>query len=113
MRHGERADCISDDEDEANLPPYDNMIDHDPPLTMTGIQQAMHAGNYVKKRLKSVEQEYQTKFCEIKIESSPFLRCLQTGAMVAKALDRSQIQVNYYLSESKSSVDTDYPGNPI
>ena len=52
MRHGERADCLfGEEEDEANLPPYDNMIEHDPPLTMTGLQQALHAGKYVKERL--------------------------------------------------------------
>ena len=113
MRHGERADCLFDDEEESNLPTYDNMIEHDPPLTKTGQQQAFHAGKYVKERLRVIEKEYETKFSEIRIESSPFLRCLQTGAKVAQALDKGLINVNYHLSESKNSVDSDAPGNPI
>ena len=41
----------------------------------------------------------------VRIESSPFLRCLQTGSCIAKALNVSGVKVNYrlceYLSEDK------------
>ena len=91
MRHGERADCLYGEEDEENLAPYDNTIEHDPPLTVTGLRQAAHAGNYLRERLKAVENEYETKFNEVRIESSPFLRCLQTSAKVAKALKKENM----------------------
>ena len=83
MRHGERADALDGDEDEENWPPYDNTIVHDSPLTVTGLNQATHAGRYLKARLQAIEAEYETKFNEVRIESSPFLRCLQTSAKVA------------------------------
>ena len=83
MRHGERADFArandSDSDDNLankNAPPYNSNIDHDPPLTAKGIDQATHAGTYLKDRMKAIEQEYGIKFDEVHIESSPFLRCL-------------------------------------
>ena len=39
------------------------------------------------------------KFDKIIIETSPFLRCMQTAAQVAKALNHPKVVINYRLSE--------------
>ena len=59
MRHGERADqafeSVEDYEGDPNAPPYDNMIEHDPPLTQTGLSQVYKAGVQIKKRIDEVQ----------------------------------------------------------
>ena len=48
MRHGERADFVPG---ETTEPPYDPEIEHDPPLTAKGLEQAKKAGQYINKRI--------------------------------------------------------------
>ena len=75
IRHGEREDHV--EEKSNNV--YQSSVYHDPALTSTGLSQASQAGDYFKKRVKDVEKEFGVKFDEVRIESSPFLRCLQTA----------------------------------
>ena len=110
MRHGERADFVraknSDSEDDdspkVNALPYNSNIAHDPPLTAKGIKQAAHAGTYLKDRMKVIEQEYGIKFDEVHIETSPFLRCLQTSSRVAQVLSVPNVNVNYLMCEDET-----------
>ena len=87
MRHGERADFAGGFE-KLGKDTYNSCIPHDPPLTAKGIEQAEHAGKYINERLKTIEIEYGVKFNEVYVESSPFLRCLQTSSRVAKAISQ-------------------------
>ena len=48
MRHGERADFVSE---EAAETPYNPEIEHDPPLTAKGLGQAKKAGQYFNQRI--------------------------------------------------------------
>ena len=111
MRHGERADFVQADSE--NAPPYDNKIDHDPPLTAKGIKQASHAGLYIKDHLQAIEKEYGIKFDEVQIQSSPFLRCLQTSSRIAQALSIKSIKVDYLMSEDAGCAESEDNGNPL
>ena len=42
MRHAEKTHF--EDMETENAPPYEPMIEHDPPLTVTGLAQATQAG---------------------------------------------------------------------
>ena len=65
----------------------------DPPLTSLGKDQAKQTGLFLKKYLD--ENDYTHIF----IESSPYLRALQTASEVAQVLDIQSIRVNYIYSE--------------
>ena len=54
----------------------------------------------VKSCLEKAEEKYDIKFDEVIVESSPFLRCLQTASRVAQVLDVPSIHINYRVSES-------------
>ena len=96
IRHGERADMNFSDEQNKD---FDNTIEHDPSLTSTGQVQATQAGEYFRQRLAEVQQEFGIVFDEIRVESSPFLRCLQTASKIAKSLKQENINVEYRVSE--------------
>ena len=88
IRHGERADNV----------PYEAMgIEmeeiQDPPLTPRGIDQAICTGKFFKQYFE------ENGYTDIVIESSPFLRSLQTASEVAKILGTKEIKINYLLSE--------------
>ena len=106
MRHGERGDYV-----EEKTERYRSDVEHDTELTNCGLEQAVQAGNHFKNSLQKVENEYQVKFDEIRVESSPFLRCLQTAAKVAQVLSVPKINVNYRVSESL--YDTCFDDNDI
>ena len=50
---------------------------------------------------------------QIIIESSPFLRCLQTSSRIAKANDIASINVNYLMVEDAYCAQAEDGGNPI
>ena len=54
--------------------------EYDPPLTPLGVQQAIETAQFMQKYLE--ENEY----TEVIIESSPFLRSMQTAAELANVL---------------------------
>ena len=93
IRHGERSDQVY--EKDVGNPAYRNQIAHDPFLTETGLKQVEAAGHYFKERIKAVEKENGINFDEIRVESSPFLRTLQTAAGVAKAVDLPNVHIEY------------------
>ena len=66
---------------------------HDPPLTKLGVAQAHVCGKRLRNTLENKAYD------RIVIETSPFLRCLETAAAIAKELDISKIRVNYRYSE--------------
>ena len=65
----------------------------DPGLTPLGINQAIETGIYLKEYL------FKNKYDIILIESSPYLRCLQTAKEVANILDVKSIKMNYLAGE--------------
>ena len=59
-------------------------VEHDTNLTVKGFKQADESGLHFKRRIEEVQAEYGVTFDEIRIDSSPFLRCLQTASGIAK-----------------------------
>jgi broad specificity phosphatase PhoE len=59
-----------------------NQNEVDPPLTKKGMEQASEAGKY----LKQYFEDNNLKFDEIKIKSSPFVRCIMTSSQLAQSL---------------------------
>ena len=97
IRHGERADFVAEE--------YEYDVPHDPILTPVGVQQAAETGKFLADYLK------ENKYDEVILESSPFIRTLMTAAQIAKALNISQIKVNYRYSEWLDG--SFYAENPI
>lgn len=91
---------------EVNNPRW--VVDKDPPLSTRGDRQAAFTGQY----LKSYFEKRNMKFDKIVIESSPFLRCLQTANEAAVALGVEEVTINYVMSEHL--YPRDYPNyDPI
>ena len=86
IRHGERADLAPEKDVK-----YD--VKSDPPLTPLGVTQVEETGHYLK---RYVEQH---GFDEIVIECSPFIRTVQTAAIIAKAIGKSKVRVLYKYHE--------------
>ena len=77
MRHGERADFAPvDEEGGGENPTYVSSTEHDPNLTEKGLRQAYEAGLHFKRRIQEYETANKVIFSEIRVECSPFLRCL-------------------------------------
>ena len=100
MRHGERADYSPWKE------VRDSGIDFDPPITDEGKAQATHTGKYFKDYI-----EKEGPFIEIKLESSPFLRCMMTAAYIAKEMGIEEFRINYVFSEKLNPYY--FESNPI
>ena len=79
---------------------YRSEVEHDTELTCLGLEQATQAGDHFKSCLEKAEEKYDVKFDEVIVESSPFLRCLQTASRVARVLEVPNIHINYRVSES-------------
>lgn len=62
--------------------------------------QALHTGKYLKNRIPEIEKKFGIKFDEILIETSPWVRTLQTASQIAAALEIDQVKVNYLMSEN-------------
>lgn len=92
VRHGERGNAV---------PGFVFKNKYDPPLTPLGIQQATATGKY----LKEYFEQKGWSFDKIVIESSPFLRSMQTAAWVAHELNVEEIAINYQISENITTTD--------
>ena len=92
VRHGERGNAV---------PGFVFKNKFDPPLTPLGIEQATATGKY----LKEFFEQKGWSFDNIIIESSPFLRSMQTAAWVAHELDITDIVINYQISENITTTD--------
>jgi broad specificity phosphatase PhoE len=71
LRHGERADYAQTQRV--------TRVEGDPPLTEVGLQQAVVAAGHVKSWMKENGK--------VAVFSSPFTRCIETAAPLAKLLD--------------------------
>ena len=98
FRHGAKS-CAAEGEDQDECTFYKNWIKHDPALLDKGLEQATLAGAYFQNRLEEIQTEYGVTFDEIRVDSSPFLRCLQTGAKTAGNLS-VPINIEYRVSEA-------------
>ena len=47
-----------------------------------------------------IKEQWNVNFDEVRIESSPFLRCLQTAGQVAEELEINDVHVNYRVCET-------------
>ena len=75
IRHGERADKV--DHQKLGIKVEEQL---DPPLTPQGIRQAEETGHFLNSFLAK------NKYTDVVIESSPFLRTLQTASVTASIL---------------------------
>ena len=100
VRHGHKSWVEGDQED---CTVYKNQIKHDPALIDVGLEQASRVGSYFKRRLEAVQKEYGITFNEVRVESSPFLRCLQTASKTAQELGLP-IHVEYRVCEPLTPV---------
>lgn len=78
LRHGERADFSYNDKERSRV-----IKDFDPPLTQIGLNQADVTGKFIKKIIKSIDNEKKIPI----IISSPFLRCVETSLQIAEKFD--------------------------
>lgn len=88
LRHAEKA----------NLHDKDNprwVVEKDPPCSRRGERQAVFTGEY----LKDYFEKHNMKFDKIVIETSPFMRCIQTANGVAVALGADEVEINYLIAE--------------
>ena len=65
----------------------------DPPLTKLGVSMAHLCGQRLKSNIS--KRDYK----RIIIEVSPFLRCMETAAAIAKEFGINEISVNYRWGE--------------
>ena len=79
---------------------YVSQTDHDTSLTIQGLAQATDAGKHFKQKIEAVQAEHGITFDEVRIQSSPFVRCLQTASQLAKELSVNKIDVNYRVCET-------------
>lgn len=88
IRHGERADNVRFEELGVEV---ENMLD--PPLTPLGWRQAADTGHFLKEYFEN------NGYTEVIIETSPFLRTMQTASTVAKILGVKNMKINYILAK--------------
>ena len=91
IRHGERADHAK----HLNI---EYPVKTDPPLTPLGVQQATETGYFFKKYLTT------HKFDEVKIECSPYIRTMMTGAAIARVLEIPVLTINHGFCEWMSEM---------
>ena len=88
MRHAQRADC--------HKGTFDNwLVEKDPPLTPEGQKQAYFAGQYLKEYFEMNNM----KFDKIIIETSPFIRCVQSASNIASVLGVPEVEINFMIGE--------------
>lgn len=79
---------------------YQNDTNHDPSLTSNGLEQAQRAGAYFKRRIRQVSRDQNVNFDEIIVESSPFLKCLQTATAIASVNSIPNVHVQYRVCDT-------------
>ena len=87
IRHAERCDKSNCEYEKARI-----INKQDPPITQIGISQAQLCGRRLAEQLCDVTNS-------IVIETSSFLRCIQTASIIARELCVHQITVNYKWGE--------------
>ena len=101
VRHAERCDNSELQEEHDKVE-----VEWDPPLTAIGLLQAQETAKFL------VEFLIHNKIDLVVIDSSPFLRCLQTAASIADTIGIKTIHINYLACEWLKGKF--YPnGNPI
>ena len=70
---------------------------HDPHLTAHGKEQAAAAGSKIQSMIKD------KKVGNIRVVSSPFVRCLMTAEQIALKIGAKHIEVDPFLSEMLST----------
>lgn len=102
VRHGQRMD---------HLPKvYPEYIGHpDAPLTPLGLKQASEAGRFLKSYIDKLKIE-QTDI-SVNVQSSPFVRCLQTAGRICSEISIDEITLNYKFMEHLAG--SSYPTNPL
>jgi broad specificity phosphatase PhoE len=88
VRHGERCDNSELASEKARIE-----LAWDPPLTQIGEEQARLTGRELYNKIKQANLQY------LVLESSPFLRCLQTAAIIAREIGIQSVHVNYLIGE--------------
>lgn len=63
------------------------MNEIDPPITVRGLTQAANTGKFLKKYFS----DYDMKFDQVVIKTSPFIRTIMTATQIAKELGISKI----------------------
>ena len=91
VRHGERAD-------RAPQLKMEYPEKQDPPLTPLGVQQAEETGRFFKEYM-----EKHPYLDRVKLETSPFMRTMQTAAGIARVLGTPKLELNYTYCEWMSS----------
>ena len=87
VRHGERADRA--EEVKMEYPES-----QDPPLTPLGVQQAEETGRFFKGYL-----ERHPYLDRVVLETSPFMRTMQTAAGIGRVLGIPKMKINYTYCE--------------
>ena len=90
VRHGEKADRHGDSADRGNI---------DSQLTQTGKQQAIETGWFIHQTLEQIEDIEGKRFGQIKVSSSPFVRCMLTASKICSVLNVSAFELNYNYCE--------------
>lgn len=96
FRHGERLDGMNVTTEEKQATKVINPLDI--PLSIIGKEQAFYSGKFFTTWLK----EHGLEIGELKLYSSPYLRCLQTMEGVIRGLDyqeSKEVTVREELSE--------------
>ncbi|CAD8055006.1 unnamed protein product [Paramecium primaurelia] len=93
IRHGERADMVDNPDERKKV-----LLKFDPPLTEKGEYQARITGQQLRKELEEFTKQKQIAFQDLSINfiSSPFLRCIQTAAILMKQIPNNS---NLYIQD--------------
>ena len=69
-------------------------------LSPRGEQQSVESGDFIRQEKERIEKLEGRKFDRIIIDSSPFIRCLQTASRIALPLGVEEVEINCLHFES-------------
>ncbi|CDW91389.1 UNKNOWN [Stylonychia lemnae] len=95
LRHGQRADKVHE-------PGVTFENKDDPPMTEIGRKQCYASAKYIQNQILNRNQSQQGKL-EVKVYSSPFLRCIQSSEEVCRMFNINQFKVDTRLSENQAT----------